>query len=201
MSRPIAALNVPHRINDIIAFARFVATSMTDNPALPSPPLPLATFEADLAALDAAQAAVLTRTKGAAASRDDRLAVVRADLEYLRGGVQNAADENPIEAAAIIEGAGMSVKRPPIRYKNPLETRQGRVPGSADLVAKAVAKRASYQWEYSTDEASWVIEPQTLKANTVISGLAPGLRYFFRFRPVTKTGPGDFSQTVSLLVQ
>jgi hypothetical protein len=201
MTRPIAALNVPRRLDDIVSFARFLVAAMSDNPALSSPALPLATFAADVAELEAAQAAVLTRAKGMADARNARLAAVRADFEYLRCHVQQLADTDPAEAAVIIERAGMSVKKPPSRNKAPFEARQGRVSGSAERVAKAVAKRASYEWQYSTDQASWVIAATTLQADVVVSGLTPGVEYFFRFLPLVKTGLGDFSQVVSLLVR
>jgi hypothetical protein len=58
----------------------------------------------------------------------------------------------------------------------------------------------SYEWQYSTDQKTWLNAPSTLQAKTEIDGLTAGTAYFFRFRGITKTGPGDYSQVVTLLV-
>jgi hypothetical protein len=47
----------------------------------------------------------------------------------------------------------------------------------------------------------WTSAPVTLLSKTVIVGLAVGTNYSFRVRPVTKTGEGNWSQVVSLLVE
>jgi hypothetical protein len=41
----------------------------------------------------------------------------------------------------------------------------------------------------------------TLQAKTTIAGLVPGSTAQFKYRAVTRTGEGDWSQPVSLLVQ
>jgi hypothetical protein len=42
--------------------------------------------------------------------------------------------------------------------------------------------------------------PATLQAKTKIAGLVPGANVQFKFRAVTKTGEGDWSQPASLIV-
>jgi phosphodiesterase/alkaline phosphatase D-like protein len=74
------------------------------------------------------------------------------------------------------------------------------VSGDAKLVAKAVASRASYEWQYSTDQKTWTDAPTTLQSKTDVVGLTPGTAYFFRFRGTTKAGVGDWSQVVSMLM-
>jgi hypothetical protein len=68
------------------------------------------------------------------------------------------------------------------------------------LAAKAVAARACYEWQYSTDQKTWTEVPPTLQAKVEIDGLTPATAYFFRFRGVTKAGTGDWSQVVSIMV-
>jgi hypothetical protein len=200
MNRSIVALHVPRRIGAVITFAKSVAAAMTDNPALPSPTFPIATLQTDLLALDAAEALVLTRAKGTAESRDDKLAAVRADLDSLRAYVQQVANANPAEAEAIIERAGMSVQKPSVHTKGELVAKQGSVSGSVRLVAKSAGDRASYDWQYGTDAKNWTAALPTLQAKTDIEGLVPATLYYFRVRPLTKAGVGDFSQVVSLIV-
>jgi hypothetical protein len=73
--------------------------------------------------------------------------------------------------------------------------RPGAVSGSAKVVAVSAGHRASYEWQYSIDGGkTWVTAPVTLQSKTTIAGFAPGSR------AVTKTGEGDWSQTVSLVI-
>jgi len=70
-----------------------------------------------------------------------------------------------------------------------------------NLAAKAPAKRASYNWQYSTDQKTWTSIPQTLQAKTGVSGLTVGTTYYFRVQALTMTGETDWTQVVSLVVK
>jgi len=203
MRRPIAVLHVTdkqERSGATLVFAKSVLSAMTGNAWLPSPPVPLPTFEAHISALDSAESAVLLRTKGNAQERDAKLRAVLSDLETLRVYVQRVADGHTADAPAIIEGAGMRVKRVGHHDKPLLEVRQGPVSGSVRLYAKAMRNRSFYDWQYSTDGTNWPDIPATLKASTDITGLTPVTWYLFRFRRSTKGGTGDWSEPVRFLV-
>jgi hypothetical protein len=202
MSRSIAVLRLSPRIKNVITFAQNVATAMTANPSFPTPNPPLATFQSDISALGTAEAAVLSRLKGAVETRDAKLAIVRTDLETLRTYVQGIADAaNPTNAAAIIESAGMSVRKTLERDKPALAAKQGSVSGTVNLAAKAAAPRAAYAWQYSTDQKTWTSLPPTLQAKTGASGLTAGTVYYFRVQALTKAGEQDMSDIVSLMVR
>jgi hypothetical protein len=198
--RTSAVLNMPARKALVTAFATSIVNAMTGNPSFPNPTPPLATVQADLAAYAAAEAAVLTRVKGAAVTRNAKFAVLHADLEHLMAYVQQVADESPADAQSIVESSGFSIRKTGTRLKSEIKVEAGDVPGSVKLVAKSVAHRASYEWQFSTDQKTWINAPTTLQAKTVIDGLTSGTIYFFRFRGVTKTGEGAFSQVVQILV-
>jgi hypothetical protein len=200
MSHPIATLKLSRRVPDVIAFAKSIATAMTNNPSFPSPNPALATFEADIAALDNAEAAVLTRTKGAAEARDVKLTIVRQDMEMEKAYVQAIANATPVTAAAVIESAGMKVKVVTLHAKAPLVAEKGSVSGTAHLVAKAAGHRAAYEWQYSSDQKTWTNAPTTLQAKTDIPALPVNTVVYFRVRAVVKAGEGDWSQVVSLTV-
>jgi hypothetical protein len=197
---PIAILKLSRQVKQVIAFATSVVTAMTDNASFPSPTPPIATLTSDVDALAAAEAQVLSRTKGAAEARDVKLAALRSDLAHMMAYVQQVANANPSTAAAIIQSAGMSVRQAAVRTKGDLEAKPGSVSGTVRLIAKAAAHRASYDWQYSTDQKTWTTVPSTLQAKTEIVGLTPATAYFFHFRSVTKAGEGNWSQVVSLLV-
>jgi hypothetical protein len=198
--RTTAVLKMPVRKASVATFATSVINAMTGNASFPNPTPSLATVSADLAAYEAAEAQVVTRVKGAAVTRNAKYTVLHTDLEHLMGGVQQVADANPANAQSIIEGAGFAIRRTASRPKSALTALLGGVPGSVKLVAKAVAQRASYEWQYSTDQKTWTNAPTSLQAKTVVTGLTSGTVFYFRFRGVTKTGEGAYSQVVQLLV-
>jgi hypothetical protein len=121
------------------------------------------------------------------------------DFEHLLAYVQSVADANPSQGQSIIESAGMSVRAIGAHPKAELKALPGPVPGSVKLMAKAAADRASYDWQYSSDQKTWVYAPESLQAKTVISGLTSGATYYFRFRALIKTGEGAWSVVVSAI--
>ena len=202
MGRSIAVLKLSPRIKNVITFAQSLATAMTGNASFPSPNPTLATFQANITALTNAETAVLARTKGAVQDRNAKLATLKTDLETLKAYVQGVADAaNPTNAASIVESAGMTVRKITLHDKPALGVKQGSVSGTVNLAAKAPAHRASYAWQYSTDQKTWTSTPQTLQAKTGVSGLTAGTTYYFRVQVLTMTGEGDWSQIVSLLVK
>ena len=111
MARSLAVLKLSTRVKNVITFAQSVASAMTSNPHFPTPNPSLATFQADVAALNTAETAVLSRTKGAVEARNAKLAVVRTDLENLKTYVQSvAAVAAPSDADAMIESAGLTIR-------------------------------------------------------------------------------------------
>jgi len=200
--RSMVVLKLSPRVKNVIAFAQNVASAISGNPHFPSPTPTLATFQADVAALNMAETAVLSRTKGAVEARNAKLAIVRTDLENLKTYVQSvAAVASPSDADAMIESAGMTIRKVTLHDKPAVAAKQGSVTGTVNLAAKAAAKKAAYTWQYSTDQKTWTTVPQTMQSKTGISGLVGGTTYYFRFQSVTKAGVGDWSQTVALMVK
>ena len=79
---------------------------------------------------------------------------------------------------------------------------QGAVNGTAKLVTASAGPRASYEWQYSVDGGkTWVAALATLQAKTTVTGLTSGTTVEFRYLAVTRTGQGDWSAPVSLLVR
>jgi hypothetical protein len=175
---------------------------MSGNSTFPTPNPPLATFQADIAALVTAETAALSRAKGAADDRDAKLAVVRDDLESLKTYVQNIVDaSNPANGEGIIGSASMDIRKVTLHDKAALAVKQGSVSGTVTLSAKAAAKKAAYNWQYSLDQKTWTSLPQTLVAKTGLSGLTAATVYYFRNQTQTpKGGESNWGQVVSFLV-
>ena len=200
--RSIASLNLsPSKVPALVTYAQGIVKGMTGNPAFPNVAPALTAVTTAINDLQTAETAALARTKGAVAVRNDKRAALVVLLQQLRGDVQAAADANVENGASIIQGAGMGVRKTPTRAPRTFEAKPGTVSGSAKLVA-ASAGRASYEWQYSIDGGkTWVIAPATLQAKTTIPGLTPASTVQFKYRAVTKTGEGDWSQAVSLIVK
>jgi hypothetical protein len=177
-------------MHDYVACANFVASSVAADPIFASPRPPIAVLRATVAALGAVKK-----------SARQALAVqVQRGLMTLKCYVQQVADDHPGEEAVIIVRAGMSVKHARGPSKPAFEAENLPVSGSVHLIVRAVKGRASYDCQYSTDEADWLFGAPTVRADATLHGLAYGTVYFFRHRTVTKEGVSGWSQVVSLLV-
>ena len=197
LTRVIAVLDLPRRINDVINFAQSVATHLKGNPALPAPIPPLTVFDADIAALVAAEALAWGRGKGDAEARDVKLLAVVSGLDQILAYVQGVADVNATTAESIITSAGLRVRTAGSHTKGAIQKSLGVVPGVVTVSVKAVAHRAAYDWQISTDQKTWTSAPPTLQSKTVFTGLTVGLTYYFQMRPLTKDGLGEWGPVAS----
>jgi hypothetical protein len=197
----IVALKLPLSVSALITYAKGLVTRMTANPSFPNPTPALAAVTAAIDDLQVAEAAALARTKGAIATRDDKRAALVLLLKQLRGYIQTTADASVENGAAIIESAGAAVRKAPTRRARAFAAKPGAVTGTAKVVAVAAGRRASYEWQYSTDGGkTWITAPVTLQSKTTIAGLAAGATVLFKSRSVTKAGEGDWSQPASLVI-
>jgi hypothetical protein len=121
---------------------------------------------------------------------------------FCAADVQSVADTSPDQAATIIASAAMASKKAPARNKVAFTAKPGATSGTVQLVVKAAARRASYEWAWSADGGkTWTLAPSTLQARTTLTGIPAGTNAQFRYRAVTKTGEGDWSQPISLLLK
>jgi hypothetical protein len=200
--RAIASLKLPTKVPALITHADGIVKAMTNNPSFPSPTPSVAAVTDAINQLQVAETAALARTKGAVTTRNEKRAALISLLQQLRSHVQSTADANAENAASIIQSAGIAVKKTPVRAPRVFAAKPGAVSGSVKLTAPAAARRASYEWEYSTDSGkTWVAAPSTLQARTTLGGLTAGATVTFWYRAVTKHGEGDWSLPTSLLVK
>lgn len=199
---PIAILKLPTRVQPLITYARAIVTAMTANPHFPTPGPALAVVTGAIDELQLAETAALTRAKGTAAVRNEKRATLVTLLRQLKGYVQTVVDANAENGTSIIESAAIAVKKTAVRKPRVFAAAPGLVSGSAKLVAPFAGARAFYEWQYSVDAGkTWAAAPGTMQAKTTIAGLTPGASVQFRYRPATKSGEGDWSQPVTLIVK
>lgn len=199
--RPTITLALPKSVPALISYAQAIVNRMTGNPSFPGAAPALAVVTAAVSDLQTAQSAALARTKGAVVARNEKRTALVGALEQLRAHVQAIADADPTNAASLIESAGVAVRKTPTRSARAFTARQGAVSGVAKVTAVVASRRASYEWQYSADGGkTWITAPATLQAKTTVAGLVPGSMVQFKYRAVTKTGEGDWSQPVALMV-
>lgn len=151
--------------------------------------------------LQAAETSAQARTKGAVALRNEKRQSLVTLLEEFRTYVQSTADANPENGPSIIESAGLALRKPPVRVARGFHAKAGSVSGTVKVYAPAAARRASYEWQYSTDGGiTWTGLPATLQSRTSLTGLKPLSTVMFRYRAVTRTGEGDWGQPISFIV-
>lgn len=195
------ALNLPESVPALVATVLAILEAMTGNPFFPDPMPPLATVAAALSELDEANVVTLSKTRGTVAVRNEKRTALQSLLKRLKAYVQGVADDNPDHAASIIESAHMSVWKAGPGPKAPFEVKAGPVDGTVKLVLRAVAKDASYEWQWSPDGGvTWFTAPTTLQARTVLKGLPTGVLCLFRYRVKTRKGGSDWSEPVAFRV-
>ena len=202
-ARSIVALNLPGPVPALISYVQTVYKGMNGNPRFPTTTPPLTAVEAAINALVAAENAALTRVKGAVVQRNAAKKALVQQMQLLKATVQSVADADPDNALTIIEGAGMTVRRPTVRKPRVFAATPAATSGTVKLVATSAGPRTSYEWQYSTDGAkTWIAAPPSIQAKTTIPGMPAGTTVQFRYRAITpKTGAEDWSAPVSLLVK
>jgi len=202
-NRVLVSFKIPAAVAMLIALARAIVLAMQNAKTTfptPTPTPTLAQVGADIDALVTAETATKARTMGMVPVRDDKRKTLIGDLHQLTAYVQQLANVlGPEQAVALIESAGMTVRKTGSRSKSDLAARFFGA-GAVKLVAKAIAGSRSYEWAFSTDGKTWTAAPPSAQAKTVVVGLQTGVLHSFRCRPVLKTGPGEWSQAISMLV-
>ncbi|MFI5150298.1 MAG: fibronectin type III domain-containing protein [Bacteroidia bacterium] len=188
-------------IPQLIADAKHYVTQMTGNVNFPAPNPPLADITTEINTLDAAYNLSLTRARGSVAAMHTEATILRHSLKALGAYVELQANKDPENAAVIIEGAGMTVKKTSTRPPRVFSAKQGAVFGTVKLDSKAV-KRGSYIYQLSTkpdDPTSWTEVYQGTRVKFTTKVLSRGTTYYFRTATIDKNGKSDWSDTISIM--
>ncbi len=200
--RSVAAGKFPSPVPALLKFAQAFASALTNNPFFPDAAAIVAAIVAAVTALTAAETLAKTRVQGAVAARNVARTNLKTALHAAKSYVQLKGDANPAQAQAIIESASLTVRKTVVRQKFAFAAKPGAVSGTAILTAKVTSSRAAYEWDWSADGGkTWTTLPVTMQAKTTVPNLPVGTVASFRVRPVTKTGEGDWSQVVTLLIK
>jgi hypothetical protein len=200
--RSLVSLHLPEPVPALVTYSQSVVTAMTNNPNFTTPLPSLADVSAAIAALLTAETAALSRLKGTVVVRNDKKAALVTLLQELRNYVQKTADADQENGAAIIQSSGFPVRKTAVHKPRTFAAEPGPVSGSVVVTAQAAARRASYEWQYSTDGGkTWIEAAPSLKSRTTILGLPVASAVQIRSRAVTKAGPSDWTQPLVVVVK
>src|SRR5262249_13045933 len=154
--------------------------AMTASPAFSSTPL-LVTLDQRIKNLKTSLQKGGTGTQRLAAAE-----AVRETLQHLADYVKTVAEGQPstvdvVALQALIEGAGMRMRRVGARPGAVFAANFGAVSGTVDLTAPS-SPRNTHEWGVSTDQKSWSALPSTRKAKTQVTNLPVGVPHYFRHR-------------------
>src|SRR5579859_1790810 len=141
------ALKLPPGVPALVGYAQNIVKRMSANPAFPNPTPSLAAVTRAVDDLQAAQAAALSRIQGAVATRNDKHAALVILLKQLRAHIQTVVDASTENGAAIIESAGLAVRKSVTRRARTFAAKAGSVSGSVKITAPTASHRASYEWQ------------------------------------------------------
>lgn len=175
----IAVLEIPTKVPDAIQFAKTIYKSMNNNPNSPNSSTRLNTLNTNIGVLDTTQTGVSTKPPlNTVFTRDVALEAVKTDLRILQKDVQTIAYQNTSKAEALINSAGMKIKKSGTRDRRQNFVKDGSVEGTILLTAEGAG---AHQWQQRPDAGETIIHlDTTLTSTTVVTGLVPGERVWFR---------------------
>jgi hypothetical protein len=191
-------LDIPPEEAKFSTYADSVRTKLTNNGNFKTLNPTLAVYGQHCDALTTAEANVANKVPGAVKAREAAKEQVMQDLGHLRDSVQLAVealvggtDLTGIEA--IVETAGMKLRKVSQRPKFVLGVKGGTATGSLDCTAPASRARDTQEWEYSVDQKTYVFLGGSRRAKVTFTGLPVGVPLYVRHRLLTKTGYTDWS--------
>ncbi|MCO6500618.1 MAG: fibronectin type III domain-containing protein [Vicingus serpentipes] len=171
----LSSQSVPQKIDQ----ARFVVKSMSNNVYFPKPYPKLATITEKAAALQEAYTASRDAGKELTSAMHAKEFELEIAMIALGNYVQNIANNDNEIGDVIIYSAGMEVRKPNGSLNKTFAVQNTTNEGRVKLHTKSEG-RVAYIWEYSSDQEEWIQAGVTTQAATIINGLTPGKRYYFR---------------------
>ena len=187
----------------LIATARHIVEMMKGNSYFPNPLPTLADITKQTILLEKAYDLALLKTKGA---RDNMLSERKRLHSLLKGVasyVEFIADANAENGSKVIASAGMTEHRPRIMPDRPFHVSPGKEVCSL-LLRYPSMRGAVIIYQMTTDPdnpASWVQIHNDLRSKHLVTGLIPGVRYYFRAAYRRRGVQSAWSPVVNYVVQ
>ncbi|APR79918.1 Hypothetical protein A7982_05265 [Minicystis rosea] len=193
-------LRLPVQMGKFLFHAKAVLVAVKDNPRFPDAGPLVVPLGEGIVRLEEA-------LHGTTAERSAAREAVRDALVHLGDHVQSVAEKaaGTVDLSAVralVESAGMDLRKISTHPKATFAAKYGPVAGSVDLTAPHSPARDSHEWEMSIDQRTWMTLPSTRQAKTRVEGLPMGTAHHFRHRFLTKDGHTAWSDpTVTIIVK
>ncbi len=194
----LSRLTVPQ----ILLKATSIVEKMTGNAHFPTPVPTLASISAAITLASNALALAQTKAKGTSSPMHAAVKTLVGLLKQLLAYVEAIANSDEPNGIAIIESAGMSVRKPATRKPKVFTAVTGPTPGSVLLNTKA-QPRSVYIYQMTTDPTtltSWVTISTSQVVKYLKTGLTSNTKYYFRVAVVTKSVEAPWSPVLSVFV-
>ena len=103
---------------------------------------------------------------------------------------------------SIIQNSGFMATKPQVRVrKSTFRVKNGDHSGEMNVRHSIVKGARAWAWEYSVDGVVWTIGSLSTRATSVIKGLKPATKYWFRASSVSPNGQSEWCSPVSDIVK
>ncbi len=194
----MSKLTVPQ----LLLKATAIVDKMTGNAYFPTPVPTLASVTAAITLASNALATAQSRAKGTASPMHAAVKALMIQMKQLQSYVETTANADEANAIAIIESAGMSVRKTTTHKPKVFTAVNGTAPGSVLLNTKS-QPRSVYIYQMTTDPStatSWVTISTSQVVKYIKTGLTSGTKYYFRVAVITKSVEGPWSSVLSVII-
>ena|ERR1035437_4310305 len=182
----------------ISTFGSHILTSITGNANFGTPYPGLRFLSTGITNVNNAITAQVKGNKASTQAVKDAEYQLKRILKIFAAYVEWISNDN----ATIALSSGFSLRQATTRTVASFTAIHGLNIGEVDVKSKA-SKDASYIFQYTTTplvSASWVTSATIKQVKHTISGLTPGVMYWFRVAVVTKAGQQPWSNAVNIMV-
>ncbi len=200
----VVVAKLPRSVDNLIIKVYAILKAMTDNAWFPDASSLLAELKMKNDKLLAAQNLAKTRELGKVKFRDTAKYDVLNVVSELIAHVQSICIHNPDLAVSIAESALFHARGRGGMPKQKFSVKNI-ASGRVQLRGSVTYPCYAHYWIMSNNplnKASWYITiiPSTTKAKTIVTGLVPGERVYFRHRFLSNHGLSDWEQMISIIV-
>ncbi|HEY2380817.1 MAG TPA: fibronectin type III domain-containing protein [Terriglobia bacterium] len=190
--------------NDLLARLNAVHDKMLNNPAYPTPPVDMPSFQTAIDACTAAVADALEGGKAATVLRDKCRNAAIVMFRLLGHYVESACKGDVptfVSSGFVLSSTGQRTPPQPVAVPLIISLDQGST-GQLLVTMQPVSKARMYEIRYAPEPAAgatavWTETTVTgTKPAVPINGLNKGVNYIFQVRALGKLGPSDWSSLV-----
>jgi hypothetical protein len=198
----IAVIKMPRKIGDIVIRLQEMVSKLATNSYFSTGwvagTLTQAQFTLDVNAYVTAVTNVKNHVAGAVGARNTAWTTIKVDLMLILAMVQEKANANQSNAAAIIGSVGFFVRATKARVKQINDAINTQVLGTVLLTADTPGH---HEWQMSKDMLTIITLPSTDTAKTFVNSLNQGDVWYFRNKKVdTKKSTYNWSPWIKLVV-